>query len=174
MVTLMVNYEVVEKEYGKESGEFIYLLRGSNSKSKDTEIDKIAWLYAFSYFKNKSEFTPEYYENLFHMKFDERLEEEISKVRVNLSMSAGRFYMTDRVSSPVSDTIKEVVKFVTIQKMVNEQAHIGDQEVIDSIPIPKEEQIPESLEDQLKNAIDHEDYEEAARIRDQIKSQEVD
>ena len=173
MVTMYVSREIVFKEYEEKSQEFLNMLKNSNSKYKNTPVEKIGWFYSFSYFKNKGEFNIDYFENLRHMKFDERLEEEIRKVRVNLSMSAGNFYLTDRVES-VSDIIKETVKFITIRKMVTEQSQINDQEVMDSIPIPKEEQIPMTLEEQLKCAIDEEDYEEAARIRDAMKIGEWD
>lgn len=173
MVTVIVNYEIVMKEYEKEAQIFIDTLKNSNSKYKNTEVEKIKWMYSFSYFKNKGEYTQEYYENLYHMKFEDRLEEELSKVRVNLSMSAGHFYISDRISG-ISDSIKEAVKIITIQKMINEQDQIQDQEVIDTIPVPKEEQVPMSLEDQLKQAIDEEDYIKAAEIRDKIKKQNED
>lgn len=170
MITVIVNYELVKKEYEKDTQTLIDILRNSNSIYKNTDVEKTKWVYSFSYFKNKGEYTQEYYENLFHMKFEDRLEEELKKVRVNLAMSAGYFYISDRVNG-VSDSIKEAVKVVTIQKMINEQQQINDQDVIDSIPLPKEEQIPSSLEDQLKQAIEEEDYIRAAGIRDQIKKQ---
>lgn len=171
MVTMVVSQEVVMREYEKFAQELIGILKNSNSKYKDTEVEKMKWMYSFSYFKNKGEYTPEYYEKLYKMPFDERLEEEVKKVRVNLAMSAGHFTISDRVEG-VSDSIKEAVKVVTIQKMINEQAQIGDQDVIDTIPMPKEDQKPMSLEDQLKQAIESEDYIEAARIRDEIKKEQ--
>lgn len=168
MITMIVNHEIVMKEYEKESQEIINMLRNSNSKYKNTDVEKMKWAYSFSYFKKKSESNSEYYERLYHMPFDERLEEEIKKVRVNIALMAGYFNISDRVEG-VSDSVKEAVKYITIQKMVNEQTQINDNDVIDSIPLPKEEMIPTSLEDQLKNAIEAEDYIEAARIRDEIK-----
>jgi len=168
MVTMVVNYDVVSKEYEKEAQELINLLKNSGSKYKDTPIEKMNWFYTFSYFKEKGKYTPEYYEELLHMPFDKRLEEELSKVRVCLSMSAGQFVIKDRVKG-ISESIKEATKYVTIQKMVFEQEKIQDKAVMDSIPLPKEDQKPMSLEDQLKHAIEVEDYIEAARIRDEIK-----
>lgn len=174
MVTIMVTSDIVAKEYEKESRELINLLRNSNSKYKDTDENKMSWLYSFSFFKNKGEYTPEYYEKLYKMEYDERYEEELKKVRVNISMSAGYFCIMDRVSS-VSDTVKDALKIITTQKMINEQAFLlektGEQynNVLDSIPLPKEEQVPLSLDEQLQKAIEHEDYMEAARIRDEIR-----
>lgn len=168
---MMVPYDIVCKEYKEDSDNLISILRNSNSKYKDTNIEDIKWVYSFSYFLKKGDNTPEYYESLYSMKFEERLEEELKKVRVSIGYSAKYFYLSDRVES-ISDSIKEALRVVTIQKMVNEQNLIGNEEVINSIPLPKEaEELPEpmSLEDQLKQAIDMEDYMEAARIRDEIK-----
>jgi len=171
MVTLFIGYDTVLKEYEKESQYLIDILRNSNSKYKDTKVEKMKWFYDLSYFKRKGNFTEEYYENLFNMKFEDRLNEELKKIRVSLSMSAGKFSIMDRVEG-LSNTVKEAVKIVTIQKMINEQSKIGNHEVIDSIPIPREEQVPMSLEDQLKRAIEVEDYEDAVRIRDEMKTHE--
>jgi len=170
MITMLISQEIVKEEYSQDFQNFINILRNSNSTYKETPIEKIGWLYNFSYFKKKGEITKDYYENLLNMSFEQRLEEEISKVKVSLSMSAGHFFLSDRVST-VSEKIKETVKYITIQKMINEQVQINNQDVINSIPIPKEDMIPTSLEDQLKQAIESEDYIEAARIRDEIKKE---
>jgi len=124
----------------------------------------------FFLFQKKSENTPEYYETLFKLPFEERLEVELKRVRVSLALSAGYFYLSDRVTN-VSDSVKETVRLITTQKMVNEQQMIGDENVLNSIPFVKNEEKPQptSLQDQLKQAIDTEDYMEAARIRDEIK-----
>ncbi len=170
MITMFVTYDLVCKEYEKESQELINVLRNSNSKYKDTPIEKLHWAYSFSYFRKKSENTPEYYETLFKLPFEERLEVELKRVRVSLALSAGYFYLSDRVIN-VSDSVKETVRLITTQKMVNEQQMIGDENVLNSIPFVKNEEKPQptSLQDQLKQAIDTEDYMEAARIRDEIK-----
>lgn len=168
MITMFVDYDVVLKEYEKESIELINILRTSNSKYKDMDIKKINWMYSFIYFRKKSDNTAEYYENLFKMPFEERIEVELKKVRVNLALSAGYFYVSDRVKT-ISDSVKKTVELITMQKIVNEQSVIGDIDVLSSIPGVKEEMKPMSLQDQLKHAVEAEDYEEAARIRDLIK-----
>jgi hypothetical protein len=173
MITMFVSYDLVIKEYEKKSQELVNILRNSNSKYKDIDINKIYWNYSFSYFRKKSENNPEYYESLFKMTFDERFEVELKKVRINISLSAGHFYISDRVDT-ISDSIKDTVKAITMQKMINEQEFIGDAGVLDSIPyvINDEKPKPMSLQEQLKQAIEVEDYMECARIRDLIKKQE--
>lgn len=174
MITMYVDYKLVENEYIDESKKLISILRDSESKYKNTDINKTHWAYSFSYFIKKSDNTPEYYEELYNMPFNERLEIELKKVRVNLSLSAGYFYISDRVDK-ISDTIKMIVERITAQKMINEQETIGNEDVINSIPTFSEDvepKKPSSLQDQLKVAIEMEDYLEAARIRDEINKQE--
>ena len=120
---MFVDYDVVLKEYEKESIELINILRTSNSKYKDMDIKKINWMYSFIYFRKKSDNTAEYYENLFKMPFEERIEVELKKVRVNLALSAGYFYVSDRVKT-ISDSVKKTVELITMQKIVNEQSVI--------------------------------------------------
>lgn len=175
MIALFVTGELVKKEYEKKYSELLNILRNSESKSKDIEEEKILWNYSFSYFRKKGENTPEYYESLFKMPFDERYEAEMKRVRVSIGMTAGYFFIQDRVDG-VSQSIAEAVKAVTAQKMVNEQQYIGDMDVINSIPFLKKEETatsaipkPMSLQEQLKHAIEIEDYEDAARIRDEMK-----
>ena len=170
MITMLVTYDIVCKEYEKESQELINLLRNSNSKYKDTDVEKMIWGYSFTYFRKKSENTPEYYDELYKMPYEKRLEVELKRVRVNLSFTAGYFHLSDRVEG-VSDVIVEIVKAVTIQKILNEQELIGDESVLESIPFVKNDEPlkPMSLQEQLNHAIEAEDYMEAARLRDEIK-----
>lgn len=173
MITMFVTADLAKKEYEKKYTEFLNILRNSDSKSKDTDESKILWSYSFSYFRKKGENTPEYYEDLFKMPFEERYEAELKRVRVSVGMIAGYFFIQDRVEG-ISPSIAETVKSITAQKIVNEQQLIGDMEVLKSIPFVKNDETqempkPMSLQEQLKHAIDVEDYEEAARIRDEMK-----
>jgi hypothetical protein len=127
---------------------------------------------------------------LYSLPYEKRLNEEYKKVRINIIMSAGQFYISDRTSKPndyIPNVIKEVVDVVTIKKMIIEQSLINNEEVMSSIP-----ELPEyqdmngdelneiinqqelSLDEQLKKAISDEDYMGAARIRDLINSQDED
>jgi len=146
------------------------------------------WFYTFSYFVNKGQNTAEYYEALYKLPFDERFQVELKKVRLNLGIFGKfdvvldpdkphlkfeqSFFISDRVSV-ISDVVKDAVKAVTIQKMVNEAEFTGDNSVLNTIPFVTENEIPKplSFDEQLKQAIDNEDYEEAARIRDLMMKQ---
>ena len=165
MITYIIDYETVMEDYPEKANEILNILRNSNSKYKNVPIEKIYWTYSFNYFLKKGESSPEYYDNLTNMIFEDRVNCEIKKVRANLGANAGHFYISDRVET-VSDSIKRVVEIITMRKMIAEQSIIGNNEVIKSIPIIKEKIPDMSLQDQLKHAIDVEDYMEAARIRD--------
>lgn len=193
MISIQVTKDKIFSDYEEDANRLLSLLRNSNSKYKDTNIDDIRWGYSFSYFKVKpknDEANNEYYEMLYSLPYEKRLNEEYKKVRINIIMSAGQFYISDRTSKPndyIPDVIKEVVDVVTIKKMIIEQSLINNEEVMSSIP-----ELPEyqdmngdelneiinqqelSLDEQLKKAISDEDYMEAARIRDLINSQDED
>lgn len=187
MISIQVTREMVFSDYEEDANKLLNILRNSNSKYKDIEIDKIVWGYSFSYFKAKSDNKDEYYEMLYSLPYENRLVEEYKKVRVNLMMSAGQFYISDRVSKPndfIPEILKNIVNVVTIKKMLAEQSLINNEEVINSIPDISEMHIVDedglneamikqelSLDEQLKVAINNEDYMEAARIRDLINSQ---
>jgi hypothetical protein len=160
------------REYEKEFQELLNMLRNSNSKYKDTSEDKMYWAYSFSFFRKKGENTPEYYEALYKMPFEERLEVEMKRVRVNIALTAGYFYISDRVVN-VSESIAKTIRAITMQKMANEQEfNAGDESILNSIPFVKDEEKlkPMSLQEQLKHAVEIEDYEDAARIRDEMKN----
>lgn len=168
MITYVVNKEMVMTDYPEKANELLEILKNSKSKYKDTPLDEIHWSYSFSYFLKKGESSEEYYQKLVNLPFDERLEVEIKKVRANISLNAGYFYISDRVIG-VPESMRNVVKFVTIKKMMAEQEVVQNVDVIKSIP--KEEDVdsePMSLQEQLAHAIEIEDYMEAARIRDLI------
>jgi hypothetical protein len=70
-----------------------------------------------------------------NMLFDERLEFELSKIRVDLTMRVGKFAMSNRLpKGVVPDQIKEIVTEVTKVKMMLEGEYHSNQDVINSIP----------------------------------------
>lgn len=172
MITMFVDYATVVKEYPKDLERLINTLKASGSKYKDSAIEKMNFGYNFSFFVKKGGYTPEYIEEISKLPFNERYEHELSKVRVSIVLSAGHFYISDRVEG-VSDTIKEAVKYTTVQKMKEEADVFEDTSMLGTIPELTglhENQEPReiTLEQQLAQAIDEEDYLEAARLRDEI------
>ena len=160
----MINYDIAIESYPEKVEEFLTILRNINSKYKETDVEKIKWGYNFKYFVNKGEYTEEYREKLWSMLFPDRIIEELRKVRLSIVMTAGNFTIVDRVDG-IPEQLKAIVEFMTIQKMITEQSHIGNEEVIASIPIPEQEVKPLTLSEQLTQALDNEDYERAAEIK---------
>lgn len=169
---MFVDHDTVAKEYPKELERLLNTLKASGSKYKDTAIEKMHFGYNFSFFVKKGKYTPDYVEETAKLPFDERYEHELSKVRVSIVLSAGYFYVSDRVQG-VSDTIKEAIKYTTAQKMKEEAEIFEDDSLLNSIPelngLQQEQEPREiTLEEQLSQAIDQEDFEQAAKLRDEI------
>jgi len=174
MITMFVDHATVVKEYPQELDRFINTLKVSGSVYKDTPIEKMNFAYNFSFFLKKGTYTKEYVDDIVKMSFQERYEHELSKVRASLVLSVGHFYICDRITG-VSDTIKEAVKYTTAQKMQDEAIVLEDDSLLDTIPeikIFNENQEPReiTLEQQLSQAIEDEDYMKAAKLRDEIKN----
>ena len=69
------------------------------------------------------------------MPFEERLAEEFSKVRVNVTIKIGSFMMTNRLEKgDIPQIVKDVVTEVTKYKMVFEGGIHNNSDVIDTIP----------------------------------------
>lgn len=110
-----------------------------NILKKEINEDKIVTFYHYGYFLPKIENKEEYYSDQFEryskMPFEERLAEEFSKVRVNVTVKIGSFMMTNRLEKgDIPSIVKDVVSEVTKYKMVFEGGVHNNSEVIDSIP----------------------------------------
>lgn len=143
MVGFPVEFENVIKDYPEIVEEYMNNLRQSNfSKYKDIDVEKIEWYYSYGYFLTKPKTEEERMERdakiaqeVPLMLFDERLEYELSKVRVDVTMKAKNFIRSDRANSKlVPQSIQDIVKEVTKVKMIVEQDYYGYQNVKDSIP----------------------------------------
>jgi hypothetical protein len=110
-----------------------------NILKKELEEDKIFIFYNYGYFlpkiKNKEEYYSDQFERYSQMHFEERLAEEFSKVRVNVTVKIGNFMMTNRLEKgDIPVVIKDIVKEVTKYKMIIEGNVHNNQSVIDTIP----------------------------------------
>lgn len=86
--------------------------------------------------KKKIEFYENMYENTQKMMFDERLEFELKKVRVNLTMLVGKnFVLSNRMpKGTIPDIIRKVVTEVTKVKMLVEYEFNNNEDIKKSIP----------------------------------------
>lgn len=106
---------------------------------KDLSESKISSFYHYGYFlpkvENKEEFYSEQYDRYSKMLFEDRLEEELSKVRTNVTIKIGNFMMTNRLpKGTIPKVIKEIVTEVTKYKMMFECEIHSNEEVRKSIP----------------------------------------
>ena len=110
-------------------------------KITKTEFDKndIEFYYSYGFFvpksKNKED---EYLKSLdlsMAMLYPERLELELSKVRVNISMKLDNFIITDRLpKGTIPQKAKDIVAEVTKVKMMVESEFSYNKIVLESIP----------------------------------------
>lgn len=109
------------------------------AKKFDKDKDKAEFFYTYGFFvpkvANKEEYYLEMYESCSKMLYKERLEFELSKVRVNLTMKIGQFLISDRmIKGFVPEIVKEIVAEITKVKMLVEAEYHGNQEITNSIP----------------------------------------
>jgi len=166
MITIPVDRNTVYKEYKKEAVNLLNLFRKSDSRYKDIDDNKIVWYYTFSYFiKREDKNDPEYYNRLHKMSYEDRLKEELKKVRVSIGFSANYFYISDRVDG-IPEIVRKTVEDLTHKKMLFETELLN---MLDTFPLVIQgDEKPLDLKEQLQKAIEMEDYEKAASIRDKI------
>jgi len=106
---------------------------------KEIDDSKIKTFYQFGYFlpkvENKEEFYQKKYQEYMEMLFDDRLDEELSKVRVSVTLKIGNFIMSNRLEKGViPKVIKDIVTEITKYKMLYEYQVHGNIDVLNSIP----------------------------------------
>jgi hypothetical protein len=142
MFTIPVEKEEVLSDYPNVEKDWIEL---SNTKFLNNELDeeKMSFFYSYGFFlpkindmEKKIEFYENMYENTQKMMFDERLEFELKKVRVNLTMLVGKnFVLSNRMpKGTIPDIIRKVVTEVTKVKMLVEYEFNNNEDVKKSIP----------------------------------------
>lgn len=110
-------------------------------KISKTEFDKdaIEFYYSYGFFVPKSKNKEEEYlkslDQTMTMLYPERLELELSKVRVNISMKLDNFIITDRLpKGTIPQKVKDIVAEVTKVKMMVESEFSYNKSVLESIP----------------------------------------
>lgn len=108
-------------------------------KKSNFPISKIESYYDYGYFVPASKNTPENYilslQKNMTLLFEERLEVELSKVRVTLTLKLGYTILTHRLPKGfIPETIKEIIAEITKVRMSLECDEHGDEEIRNSIP----------------------------------------
>lgn len=132
---VLLDYPNVEKDWME--------LAKSNFLDNKLDEEKLSFYYSYGFFlpkfddlEKKKEFYNDMYSKLDNMLFDERLEFELSKVRVNLTMLVGKnFVLSNRMpKGTIPKIIKEIVTEVTKVKMLVESEYHENEDVKNSIP----------------------------------------
>jgi hypothetical protein len=110
-----------------------------NILGREINEENIVTFYHYGYFlpkvQNKEDFYQHKFEQYSTMKFEDRLREELSKVRVNVTIKIGEFMMTNRLGKgKIPKIIEDIVTEVTKYKMAIEGSIHNNLEVVDSIP----------------------------------------
>jgi hypothetical protein len=130
MYIVSVNLEDVSKEFEFINSWIDTICENILHKEKDS--CKINIFYNYGYFVKKGQGPKE---EQYKMVYDDRLEYEISKVRVNVTIKIDDFMMTNRLKKgTIPDIIKSMVTEITKYKMDVEFEYHGLQSIKDSIP----------------------------------------
>lgn len=110
-----------------------------NIVKKEVENSSIIAYYSYGFFVKKSENNMESIinrlENSCKLKYDDRLKEELSKVRVDVILKIGSTVLSNRVDREfVPKTISDIVAEITKVKMNLEFEEHGDIEIKNTIP----------------------------------------
>ena len=105
----------------------------------DLDESKIDMYYSYGFFHPKVENKEDYYNKVFEkcstMLFEDRLQYELSKVRVNLTIKSGNFLLSDRLpKGTIPEIINDIVTEITKVKMLVEYEYNQNEEVKSSIP----------------------------------------
>lgn len=146
---------------------------------KEITEDDIQVFCSFGYFVPKSH-NGDKFEEISEMSskmlFQDRLNFEISKVRVSLTVKIGNFTITDRLPKGIIfESVKKVVAELTKVKMTVESEYYNIQEVKESIPEFDKSIIDfEIVKDVVKNDYNHQINFDVDDILDKISKQGID
>lgn len=105
----------------------------------DLDESKLDMYYSYGFFHANVENKEDYYSQVFEkystMLFEDRLQYELSKVRVNLTIKSGHFFLSDRLpKGTIPKIINDIVTEITKVKMLVEYEYNQNEEVKSSIP----------------------------------------
>ncbi len=146
---------------------------------KEITEDDVQVFCSFGYFVPKSH-NGDKFEEISEMSskmlFQDRLNFEISKVRVSLTVKIGNFTITDRLPKGIIfESVKKVVAELTKVKMTVESEYYNIQEVKESIPEFDKSIIDfEIVKDVVKNDYNHQINFDVDDILDKISKQGID
>jgi len=136
MISLQIKLDVLKTDYPDFYKFFKDTLHNSQSPFKDRKEDKYKCFYYVGFYMFPSQKTEEYYENLYSLKYEDRIKEEYKKVKVTITMLSGKFVLSDQTSE-VSEFVKPFIDEIISKKMYFEQMSDEEgpnDEILNSIP----------------------------------------
>ncbi len=138
MFTIDIKKEDLVNQFS-EIEKWVKKIKKFSFSQKEVDDSKIEFYCSFGFFVPKSHNTQEKFEELAEitskMLFEERVNFEMSKVRVNITMKVGNFVISDRLPKGIiPDTVFKIVSEITKVKMTIESDYYGNEEVKNSIP----------------------------------------
>ena len=135
MFTVEVSREEVEKDFPQVLDEQLYKIK----KYFDKEIDEkdIELYYSYEFLApdiQSGEIKNKEFEKNVKMMYDERIQHEMSNVKVNLDIEIGDFLLSDRVTGKTPEMISEIIEELTKIKMIYESDYHDNKDVKESIP----------------------------------------
>ena len=113
MFTILATKEEVFHDYPQVT-EWIEI--AEKLTGKDINVDKVEFLYSYGFFHPKVEDKEKYYTELFEkcskMEYNQRVEFELSKVRVELTLKVGQFVLSNRIKDFLPQIISIVVNHI--------------------------------------------------------------
>lgn len=132
MFTIYVEKEEVLNDYPEVVSKWIQSAKDLNDSFDETKLE---FYYSYGFFLPKVENKQDMYEDMFEKCFDERFEFELSKVRINLAMKMGQFFISNRMQKgSVPKLVNDIIREITKVKMLVEAEYHENYEVKNSIP----------------------------------------
>jgi hypothetical protein len=137
MFSIKVDRKQAELDYSAQVKKWFDLI--TNHLGKEIKESKLEFYYTVGFFVPKTDNKEKQFldnlEKIETLPYNDRLEWELSKLRINLTLSMGNFSISDRMSKkyipqPIFDLIRELTKV----KMLLECEITGDYTQKDSIP----------------------------------------
>lgn len=138
MFTIDIKKEDLVNQF-PEIQKWVKKIKKFSFSQKEVDESKIEFYCSFGFFVPKSHNTQEKFEELAEitskMLYEERLNFEMSKVRVDITMKVGNFVISDRLPKGIiPDGVFKIVSEITKVKMMVESDYYGNEEVKNSIP----------------------------------------
>ena len=137
MITIKVDREIAEVDYFEVIDKWLDVIQFQLDKTINS--DKLEFYYSFGSFLPKTQNKEEFYINMWEetgrMLWSERIEHELSKIRVELTLKMGKFSITDRMAKEyIPSLVVNLVTEITKLKMMFECELNNIEEVKESIP----------------------------------------